>query len=44
MVLVPMQELVFMEPKLFEAFFFILIAFIVKNRGGHSFKNQYYLN
>ncbi len=44
MAMIPVQELIIMGPKLVEAMFFISIAFIVKNRGGHTFKEQYYLN
>jgi|SRR5271157_134180 len=42
--LIPPDELIIMYPKMVESFFFLLIAFMVKNRGGRSFKEQYYLN
>ncbi len=42
--LVPQAQLYIMYPKAFEAIVFCIVAFMVKNRGGKTFKDQYMLN
>ncbi|HMF33612.1 MAG TPA: hypothetical protein VKK79_19470 [Candidatus Lokiarchaeia archaeon] len=41
---IPPEEIWVAIPKVIEIFFFVLIAIGVKNRGGRSYKDQYYLN